>query len=75
MPKIEGAQLREVHEICKREYRVPDVRRSIYSPTSDLTVGDSHHDYMLNEEDEESIHVPSNTRVKNFVFLKIFFIN
>lgn len=60
LPKIEEC----VNEVCTKEYRVPVVRRSIYSPHSDVTIGDlSDNENSDNEDDEESLEVPSATRV------------
>lgn len=54
---------REVHEVCKKECRVLNVQRSIYSPRSDTTAQESGHNYPYQEEDEESMTVPSSARV------------
>lgn len=63
MPTVEEPPLHEVHEVCKKEFRVLDVRRSIYSPTSELTLSGSNQECSCFEDDEESTDVPSTSRV------------
>lgn len=58
-------KIEEVNEVCTKEFRVPVVRRSIYSPHSDVTVGggSSNNGSSIHEEDEESLDVASTSRV------------
>lgn len=66
MSKVEEPPLHEVHEVCRKEFRIVDVRRSIYSPTSELTLAGSNHECSCNEEDED---VPSTSRVFTMKYL------
>lgn len=68
LPRIEEVPLHAVNEVCTKEYRVPTVRRSIYSPNSDLSAEeDSHNASSVNADDdddeEENLDVPPTARV------------
>lgn len=62
-------KIEEVQEVCTKEYRVPVVRRSIYSPPPELADGaSSNNESSIHEDDEESLDVPATSRVIPFLF-------